>query len=161
MNSILSGSSNHHHQHTNHPSLANHAAAMAAAQLNMNMNLNLNHLFHHLPGASFHPAMQVAHPFLPKYHHHHGFAGGVVGAGPAVGAALFNADMIGGHGGGGTALRPAGMGSMRASHNHEVNSMASNNHQEPDIDDDPKVELDQADLWTDFHGLGTEMGKYK
>lgn len=28
---------------------------------------------------------------------------------------------------------------------------------EPDVDDDPKVELDQIDLWQRFHGYGTEM----
>lgn len=30
-----------------------------------------------------------------------------------------------------------------------------------DVEDDPKVELDQNDLWSEFHNIGTEMGKGK
>ncbi|GAV02965.1 hypothetical protein RvY_13463-2 [Ramazzottius varieornatus] len=155
MNSILSGSGhNGNNSSSLPPQLANHAAAaMAAAHLNMNMNLNLNAaaLFHH-SAAAFHPAMQVPHPFLTKYHPFSGSAPGAGSAAALANGALFSTEMM--QHGAGCSTRPAGMGSMRVNHGHDVTSSTT---QDSDIDDDPKVELDQPDLWTEFHGLGTEM----
>jgi hypothetical protein len=90
----------------------------------------------------FHPAMHAfPHPFLSKFPHP--FAPNGQSINPFLNgmAAEFGGPAAGHHGPMRSVVRPA---------------------IEPgqdDVEDDPKVEIDQPDLWSEFHNNGTEMGR--
>lgn len=96
-----------------------------------------NPFFPHM--SPFHPAMHgFPNPFFPKFPHH--FPGG----GPNPNNPLS---------GGGPLDHQFG-----GSHTRPVRTIEPG---QDDVEDDPKVELDQTDLWGEFHNIGTEMGKKK
>ena len=121
------------------PSPVNPAAAAAG----------MNPFFAHM--SPFHPAAmhaaQFGHPFLkfPGPQHHNPFSGGPLNHGhPFGGNSLAD---FGAHMG-----LPPGMRPMRP----PVIEPGQD-----DVEDDPKVDIDQPELWSEFHQNGTEMGEGK
>lgn len=52
---------------------------------------------------------------------------------------------------------PLGSADLMGPHPDHFRHLRALEPPEPDVDDDPKVELESKDLWERFHRLGTEM----